>query len=99
MDHPYSQAWNRLVCVFPYLSSLATTVVAIVAIVVGRQSSKDVLSNELRRRMWEKRTDTYIEILKRTQKVHPDKVTLDSVMGQASDGGDVVILPYLETGE
>jgi hypothetical protein len=87
------------VSVLPYLSSLATTVVAIVAIVVGRRSSKDVLSNELRQRMWEKRTDTYIEILKRTQEVHPDKVTLNSVMEQASDGEDVVILPYIETDE
>ncbi len=81
----------------PYLSSLATTVVAIVAIVVGRRSSKDVLSYELKQRMWEKRTDTYIEILRRTQEAHPDKTTLNTVMEQAYGGEEVVILPYIET--
>ena len=83
----------------PYLSSLATTVVAIVAIVMGRRSNKDVLSNGLKQRMWEKRTDTYIEILRRTQEAHPDKITLDTVMEQVSEGKEVVILPYVETAE
>jgi hypothetical protein len=41
---------------WPYISSLATALVAVVATIVGRKSSKDALQSELKQRMWEKRT-------------------------------------------
>lgn len=88
-----------LTTALPYLSSVLTAIVAIVAIVVGRRSSKDALSNQLKQRMWEKRTDTYIEILRETLSIDPRETTAHRVAKLGSSGEKVPILPHLESSE
>ena len=87
------------VSVMEYVSSFATAVVAVVAIVVGRRSSKDTLRNELRQRMWEKRTDTYIDILRQTQSIDPRATTPHTIAKKAASGETVPILPEIDTAE
>jgi len=83
----------------PYISSATTAVVAVVAIVVGRLSSKDTLTTQLKQRMWERRSDLYVDALKTVQEIDVREITPDAVLKKAARGGPVLLLPYLDTPE
>lgn len=55
----------------PYITSLLTTIVAIVAIIFGRLSSKDAVAGQWRQEIWKKRSEVYLEIVRMTDKQDP----------------------------
>jgi hypothetical protein len=57
----------------PLVTSLLTVVIAAFAIIYNRRSTKDTLSVQLRQRLWEKRTEIYVEMLDRISKQNPYK--------------------------
>jgi hypothetical protein len=57
----------------PYLSQIPTATVAIVAILANRRSSKETLATQLSQRVWERRTEIYLEIIRQTGIVDPNR--------------------------
>lgn len=55
----------------PYLSQILTATVAVIAILVNRRSSKDTLAGQLNQRIWERRTEIYLEMIRQTDVVDP----------------------------
>ncbi|MEU6497657.1 hypothetical protein ABZ890_46195 [Streptomyces sp. NPDC046984] len=57
----------------PFISQAATLVIAAAAVLFSHRASKEVGQRELSTKMWEKRTDTYTEILRATQDLDPTR--------------------------
>ncbi|WP_413758564.1 hypothetical protein [Streptomyces sp. MMBL 11-3] len=57
----------------PYISQAATLFVAAAAVFFSHRTSKEGGRRELTTKMWEKRTDTYTEILRATQDLDPTR--------------------------
>jgi hypothetical protein len=57
----------------PYISQGATLLIAGATVLFARKSSKEVGVRELSTKMWEKRTDTYTEILRAVQDLDPTR--------------------------
>lgn len=77
----------------PYVSQAATLAVAAAAVAFTHKSSRDTGARELSTRMWEKRTDTYTEILRALRDLDPTRrpspegfVEREHADGQPSDG-------------
>lgn len=57
----------------PYISQAATLAIAAAAVAFSHRASKEVGQRELSTKMWEKRTDTYTEILRALQDLDPTR--------------------------
>src|ERR1700677_2854318 len=55
----------------PHITPLLTTIVAIIAIVVSRLSSRDAITGQWRQEIWKKRSEVYLEIVRMTDKQDP----------------------------
>ncbi|MFF1656194.1 hypothetical protein [Streptomyces sp. NPDC058255] len=70
----------------PYISQTATLAIAAAAVVFSHKASKEVGQRELTTKMWEKRTDTYTEILRATQDLDPtDRPTPEGFAAKCED--------------
>jgi hypothetical protein len=83
----------------PYVAQLVTAAIAIVAVISARQSSRASLQGELRQRMWEKRTDAYLDLLRELLFFDPRDVGPKQIADQAEDGKEVLILEHFESRE
>ncbi|MFC8843925.1 hypothetical protein ACFT8Q_28050 [Streptomyces griseoincarnatus] len=70
----------------PYISQAATLAIAASAVAFSHRASKEVGHRELSTKMWEKRTDTYTEILRATQDLDPTRrPTPESFIEQSTE--------------
>jgi len=77
----------------PYLVQLATLALAAVAIVVNRRSSKETVDIQLLQRVWEKRTQTYLDAINLTKRQNPlERPKSDGFKKQLDDGETVDFL-------
>uniref|UniRef100_UPI003F65C1A4 hypothetical protein n=1 Tax=Streptomyces albidoflavus TaxID=1886 RepID=UPI003F65C1A4 len=86
---------NFLSDALPYISQAATLAIAAAAVIFSHRASKDVSQRELTMKMWEKRTDTYTEILRATQDLDPTRrPTPEGFVTQSDDAssGDMQLL-------
>jgi hypothetical protein len=75
-------------------SPLATAMVAIVAIAVGRISTRDTINKDLRLKLWEKRADAYVEMIRMLYKQDPVYVSSAKNIAEKARIGEVVeVLP------
>jgi hypothetical protein len=58
----------------PYLSQIPTAIVAVVAIPANRRSSKETLTGQLNQRIWERRTEIYLEMIRQTEMLDPSNL-------------------------
>ena len=86
----------QLTALLPYVAQFLTFIIAVVAIIAGRRSNKDTVTSELKQRMWEKRTDAYLDILRETLSFDPRDITPHTVAKQEAE---FPILERLETQE
>ncbi|MDX3101624.1 hypothetical protein [Nonomuraea angiospora] len=85
--------WKELL---PYLSQAMTIIVAVVAIAFTRISSRESVNSQLRQKMWEKKAETYVEIIRQTTRADPHNgKTPEGYMREAAQdpGGEVRFLP------
>lgn len=80
----------------PYASQILTVAIAVVAILMTRRSSKETVGSQLEQKMWDKRTETYIDIIKEVTRLDPRRSpTAEGFIDKAAeaDGESVDFLP------
>ncbi|MET8763582.1 hypothetical protein [Lentzea sp. NPDC004782] len=84
-------SWVDLVrAASPFAAALLTALVATLAIVYNRKSTRDTLEVQLLQRMWEKRADVYIEMIDMVKKLNPYRGKTLEWMRDASAKGEPV---------
>jgi hypothetical protein len=62
---------NNLKDFFPYITQILTLIVAAVAIVTSRLSSRDTVTGQWRQEIWKKRAEIYLKIVNMTDRQDP----------------------------
>ncbi|MFF5297241.1 hypothetical protein [Paractinoplanes globisporus] len=81
----------------PWVTSIATTVLAAIAIIATRRNAKETVASQLSQRMWDKRADVYREILYWTQVQDPGRRPTSKGFKERSDGADGTLLLAFDT--
>jgi hypothetical protein len=90
MSDNATQVW------IPFLSAALTAAVAAVAILANLRSNKQILTGQLSQRVWERRTEIYVEIIQQTDAIDPHNLKTPEGFRDAANeavGEKVPLLP------
>ena len=92
MTAPASDSLASLIAI-QLLPQVLTAFIAGLAIIASRRSSRESVEKDLKLRMWEKRTDVYLEFLTRLDRQDPTRHrSLNQLYAEACEGETVSLL-------
>lgn len=84
--------------VLPYASQLLTAIIAAIAIIATRRSTKQTLDLQIKQRLWEQRVKVYVEIIDNAKKLNPyNAPTLEHMAEETAESEDSIPMLAMDT--
>lgn len=88
---------NTIQSWLPYSGQVLTAVVAAIAILANRNTSRETLTGQLTQRVWERRTEVYLQVIRQTDSVDPHNLRSPEGFRESAESARGEEIPLLPT--